>query len=366
MSEALKILLLILKILGISLLAVIIFLLIVILLVLLWPIKYNIKFDYKDKDYQIYAKASFMSFVRFIFTKNDDMVISLKIFFWELYGPKKEKRDLLKQEKEKKKEIKAGEKEEKERTKRSIKSTNNDLNKQNSGNSECSSVSSDLNSEFPVIEKTTVELSPTADEQTIAAAEDNIQNSKISSDDILIEEIFTEPDREEKSSGTTSDSTGSSEEKQSDKEAQASSDNKSNQNDNKKAKSKNASHKNSFYGKIKRKIEVIRSEEFKKCFNRVIKKVIRLIKLIVPRKWNINATVGFDDPAKTGKILAISGFLYGLFPGHIRVIGDFEHEVIDVHASAKGHINLTKILIILAQLYFDKKLKNIINKLKEA
>lgn len=354
MGDVLAVLLLILKILGITLLSVLGLILLILLLVLFWPVKYKARADYSDSSCDIYAVGSWMSIVRVIFTKKEDMALSIKFLFWELYGPKKDLRDRKKAERQKKKEEKK--KEEKKKKSADKKSNKNTNDKENnlSNNKDSTLITQSTKADEECKENKSSEQS----KKEIHEVSDNNKtgfNSDMDDDLSKSEDLdINKNSSADKESVKEDDSSGNSTVKENTEKKQN------------KEKSKKNSQSNSFYAKIKRKLEIIQTDEFKLCFEKVSKKLILLLKILLPKKWNIDAVVGFDDPATTGKVLAVSGIMYGLFPGHVRVSGDFENEIIEVHGKVFGRITIIKIIIILCELYFDKKLRKMYKKLKEA
>lgn len=132
-----------------------------------------------------------------------------------------------------------------------------------------------------------------------------------------------------------------------------------------KEKSSSSTQKTSFYDKLKRYIDILQSEDFKKSFELGKKVIGKLFSHILPRKWFISASVSLKDPASTAKILEITSMLYPWIYKHIRISTDFSDEHIDVDGFAKGHITVFKILWLGAVLYFNKNIKKIIKLFKE-
>ncbi len=125
------------------------------------------------------------------------------------------------------------------------------------------------------------------------------------------------------------------------------------------------STKTKIYDKIKRYVEIIQTDLFARCFEKCKDKLVKLIKHILPKRFQIDAIAGFDDPSITGKILAIHGMLIPIFGGHVSLVGDFENEVLDIKGKLKGHICVLKVLLIGASIYFDKRIRRLIKIFKK-
>ena len=134
----------------------------------------------------------------------------------------------------------------------------------------------------------------------------------------------------------------------------------------KKNKDKNKDFENqSFYDKIKRYIEIIESKRFKTAFEYSKKKIVKLLKHILPRRIRINGEVGFDDPSVTGQILVITSMMIPLLGNKVNIRGNFEEPVIDIEGMLKGRITVFRALWTLAVLYFNKNIRKIIKMFRE-
>ena len=132
-----------------------------------------------------------------------------------------------------------------------------------------------------------------------------------------------------------------------------------------KHKEKKDKQKSTFYDKIKQYYEIIQTPEFEKGFDYSKKKIGRLLKILLPKSWKVSGTVGFEDPALTGKLYEFMGIFYPIFENHLFIDGDFENCVIDVKGNFKGRISVFKVLFIGASVYFNKNLRMLYKKFKE-
>lgn len=130
--------------------------------------------------------------------------------------------------------------------------------------------------------------------------------------------------------------------------------------------SKSTTHKDGKYDKIKKYADILRSEEFKDAFSLCGENLVKLLKQILPRKWEVSATLGFEDPATLGTVLGIHGILYSIVHRHVYITPAWDRSVIDVSGHFKGHITAAGILIIGLRVYFNKNIKKIIKMFKEA
>lgn len=107
-------------------------------------------------------------------------------------------------------------------------------------------------------------------------------------------------------------------------------------------------------------IKILQTESFKRAFVLCREQLLRLMKIVLPRKVSGTFTIGMEDPAATGQILSIYGILYPLIGDSITVIPDFEKPVMEGSFRFKGKITAFTLIRIAAKIYFDKDLKRVI------
>ena len=107
-------------------------------------------------------------------------------------------------------------------------------------------------------------------------------------------------------------------------------------------------------------IKILQTESFKRAFALCREQLLRLMKIVLPRKVSGAFTIGMEDPAATGQILSIYGILYPLIGDSITVIPDFEKPVMEGSFRFKGKITAFTLIRIAAKIYFDKDLKRVI------
>lgn len=108
--------------------------------------------------------------------------------------------------------------------------------------------------------------------------------------------------------------------------------------------------------KIERWVDYLGKEQTKVAIFKVKDHIIKLLKHILPRKWNAYVEMGFDDPATTGKILGYYWMFIGLYGNHFVCVPDFEHKVLKANLEAKGRIQIFQFVYVVFQFLFDKDL----------
>lgn len=111
--------------------------------------------------------------------------------------------------------------------------------------------------------------------------------------------------------------------------------------------------------------EVWEREETKQAFAVCKKQLGRLLKHLKPLKFQTYMHIGLSDPATLGQILSVHGMLYPLIGKNVRIVPDFENEVLEGNIFIKGRITVFVLLRTAWILYFDKNIKYLIRLLKK-
>lgn len=110
---------------------------------------------------------------------------------------------------------------------------------------------------------------------------------------------------------------------------------------------------------------VIESEPFQNSWFLCRKQIGIILKELKPDKFEADLIIGMDDPAATGKILAVCGILYPFFGQHVRVAGDFERMHVEGWVYIKGRIRAVTFLRIAVKVYLNKDVRTLIKLLKK-
>ena len=97
--------------------------------------------------------------------------------------------------------------------------------------------------------------------------------------------------------------------------------------------------------------EFLTHKTHKAAFEKLKIEALRLGKHLIPKRLEINAEIGFEDPMVTGQVLAVASVLYALFEGHININPDFENETLEGKAFVKGKMRVIHFLILIWNLY---------------
>lgn len=84
-----------------------------------------------------------------------------------------------------------------------------------------------------------------------------------------------------------------------------------------------------------------------------------IIKKLLPRILRVRACIGFEDPATTGSILAMVGFLAPIIPGQIEIVPNFDEERLEGEVFFKGKITPCIFIVVLWKLFFNRDVRRL-------
>ena len=110
---------------------------------------------------------------------------------------------------------------------------------------------------------------------------------------------------------------------------------------------------------------ILTSDLFEREFEKIRKKLYKLLRQLRPRKCDIRIEAGFDDPYTTGEVLAIAGILYPVWGQYVHITGNFEEVIIRGAGKIKGRIFVFTFVKLLIWYLTDKDLKKLIRLFKK-
>lgn len=127
---------------------------------------------------------------------------------------------------------------------------------------------------------------------------------------------------------------------------------------------KKDSTRESLYDKIKKYIDIVKTDEFRYSFMLCKDRISKILKAVFPKNWEIEGVVGFDDPSTNGKVCGVLGALFYWIRKHIFVTVDFDREIIDIKGHARGRIFLIVFVAAFLRVWFNKDIKSTIKMFK--
>ena len=109
----------------------------------------------------------------------------------------------------------------------------------------------------------------------------------------------------------------------------------------------------------------IENDIFKRAFDLVKTKLLKVIRMILPDRIDMDLLIGTGDPALTAELMGAYGALYPVLFKKVRFTPDFENRVVFLDAHIKGHITVFTIVYSAAVCYFNKDVKKTIRRFKK-
>ena len=97
----------------------------------------------------------------------------------------------------------------------------------------------------------------------------------------------------------------------------------------------------------------------------LLKKSKELLKALLPRRVKGHMDFGSDDPAVTGRFLATASVFYPLYGRNLTIEPYFDEQVFDFDLMLRGRIYIFTLVKIFLQLYLNRKVRRFINIMKK-
>lgn len=104
-------------------------------------------------------------------------------------------------------------------------------------------------------------------------------------------------------------------------------------------------------------IDFIENEVHKTAFLKLISELKKLFRKLRPEKFQLRIHFGFDDPAWTGKALAIISTVYPFVGEHAEIEPDFEEKNLDGDLFLKGHVRLLGCAVMAWNMLWSKQVR---------
>ncbi len=105
--------------------------------------------------------------------------------------------------------------------------------------------------------------------------------------------------------------------------------------------------------------EYLTKKSTKAALGKLWKDVLWLLKTLAPRKGHAEVTFGLKDPEMTGKAFAAASVLYPWYGKHIDLYPEFSREKIEGEGDIRGRIRLWGVAIRALGILFDKNIKKV-------
>lgn len=107
--------------------------------------------------------------------------------------------------------------------------------------------------------------------------------------------------------------------------------------------------------------DILQGNLFKASFGLCKGELISILSYIRPREVKADIVIGAGDPAATGQIISYYyAVLYPYIGSDVTVIGDFDNKKIEGTVFIKGKVKLFTFLKAVVRIYFNKEIKNLL------
>jgi len=97
---------------------------------------------------------------------------------------------------------------------------------------------------------------------------------------------------------------------------------------------------------------LIQDEVHQKALKKLWKEIKKVLRVIKPKKFQVNFRFGFEDPSTTGQILIGLSILYPWFEDSINITPEFEQQVLQGDLLIKGHVRFSHFLLLAWRLFW--------------
>lgn len=326
----LHVLLLILKITGIVIACILGLVILVVAAVLFVPVRYRADADYHGK-FKAHAKMSWFGILRAFVSYDEELAIKAKALFITIYSNEQKKEKISKHRTSKKKKTKHSEE--------NIFSVNDDEAKKLTENEEKPQIKmaeavSDTKEDTQAVKNNVEDIKESAEslKEAVSKDESKMTQNKSFFDKVkdkcfaiytkIKEIIKLIKDTVKKVSGAA----------------------------------------DRLKEKVSKAKEFVTDEDNKALFHFLVEQLKALVKIIRPKKYRINARVGFENPATMGKVLAYVSILYGISGVDLSLEPVFGEDVKEGSIFLKGSIQVFPVLVIALRVYRNEQFKKFISR----
>ena len=124
------------------------------------------------------------------------------------------------------------------------------------------------------------------------------------------------------------------------------------------------------FAMIRRGADFINQPPVRKLISRLWGSIRRIIRHLRPSGLRIQARIGMDDPALTGKIIEFAAILYAFYNENIEIVSEFDEKVLEGRFSVRGWLVpgylIIKILGMALRILLNKECRVFYREIKES
>lgn len=116
---------------------------------------------------------------------------------------------------------------------------------------------------------------------------------------------------------------------------------------------------------VKYYVHILQQPYSEHALKKAARTVTRVLRKILPGRWQIAGTVGLGDPQATGRLLEALGILYPVTAGHIEITPEFMKYQADAAGFARGKIRIWTLLTAALGLIFDRDVRHFLHRMRK-
>ena len=109
---------------------------------------------------------------------------------------------------------------------------------------------------------------------------------------------------------------------------------------------------------------ILAKPETKQVFAFVWDKLKHLLKHILPRKSRGYVAYGADNPATTGQVMGVISVIYAKTGQPLEIRPNFEEKQLECDVELKGHMQVFVLLVIAVKVFLNQELRQLITEIK--
>lgn len=104
-------------------------------------------------------------------------------------------------------------------------------------------------------------------------------------------------------------------------------------------------------------LEFIEDEIHRSAFFTALKELRRLLRFLKPKRLEADIHFGFEDPSITGKVLGLISMIYPFLGKHTNIQPDFEHRVLEGDIAISGKLRVLYVVVVGWNLIWNKNVR---------
>ena len=112
--------------------------------------------------------------------------------------------------------------------------------------------------------------------------------------------------------------------------------------------------------KLLRYWEEFQKPENQRSFELFKRQLAKLLKRIVPKKFQAEGVLGFEDPALTGMVFAGLASLMPFCGNSLNIAASFDEPVVELLLNVKGRVHIIWIASFVVRLLMDKNIRRLV------